>query len=75
MPTYSADGLKNGIEGCKKNIAVLKQAIQKERATITEYTTMIRDLEALKEKVDARDKFVENANKELGSEPINDYPN
>ena len=58
MAGYSEDGLKHGIERCKHNIGVLKQAIQKERQTIKEYENMIRDLAAQKENAAARDKFV-----------------
>ena len=57
MPGYSVAGLRHGIERCKGNIAVLKQAIQKERQTIKEYEGMVRSLNEMKERVAARDKF------------------
>ncbi len=55
---YSVDGLKHGIERCHVNIGVLKQAIQKERATIKEYEKMIRSIAETKANVAARDKFI-----------------
>ena len=48
---YSAEGLENGIETCRKNITVLEGAIERERETIKEYRVMIYDIErAAKEK-------------------------
>lgn len=53
---YSIEGLENGVEGCRKNIAVLETAIEKERNTIKEYRIMIDDLEtATKLKKNAED--------------------
>ena len=63
MAGYSIDGLKHGIERCHVNIGVLKQAIKKERDTIKEYENMIRDINTQRERVAARDKFVEEHDK------------
>ena len=76
MPTYDTEGLKRGIQGCQKNIAVLKEAIKKEKDTVKEYETMIRDLDATRERVAARDKFVVDSQKQLDAENVNnDHPN
>ena len=56
---YSIEGLKHGKERCLVNIGVLKAAIQRERTTIKEYEVMIRGLVEQKERVAARDKFVD----------------
>lgn len=45
---YSVDGLENGIVQAKKNIALLEDAIERERNTIKEYRIMIDDLEQAK---------------------------
>jgi hypothetical protein len=42
---YTVEGLENGVEGCKKNIAVLEDAIEKERNTIKEYRIMMDEIE------------------------------
>lgn len=47
---YTIAGLENGIQGCKKNIAVLEAAIEKERNTIKEYRIMIDDIERAERK-------------------------
>ena len=49
---YSIEGLKHGIERCDVNIASLKEAIARERATKKEYAKMIRDLAFAKQKMD-----------------------
>jgi hypothetical protein len=40
MSEYTVETLEHGIEGCKKNIAVLETAIERERATIADYRIM-----------------------------------
>ena len=42
---YSIAGLENGIVGCRKNIAVLETAIEKERSTIAQYRIMMSQIE------------------------------
>lgn len=42
---YTLKGLENGIVGCKKNIAALESAIEKERNTIKEYRIMMDSIE------------------------------
>lgn len=42
---YSLESLENGITNCKKNIAVLEDAADKERNTIKEYRIMMDDIE------------------------------
>lgn len=42
---YSLESLENGITNCKKNIAVLEDATDKERNTIKEYRIMMDDIE------------------------------
>lgn len=49
---YSIEGLKHGIERCDVNIASLKEAIGRERATKKEYAKMIRDLAFAKKQKD-----------------------
>lgn len=53
--SYTVEGLENGIEGCKKNIAVLELAIDKERGTIKEYRIMMDSIET-------SDRLVKEAN-------------
>jgi hypothetical protein len=61
---YSIDGLENGIGGCRKNIAVLEAAIEKERNTIKEYRIMIDDIEQA-------DKLKKNAQDNVHLEIVN----
>ena len=44
MPNYNIDSLRNGIEGCKRNIQVFEDAIRKEKETIQEYSFYISEI-------------------------------
>jgi hypothetical protein len=44
MPNYSVDGLKAGIDNCRKNIQVFEDAIRKEKETIQEYSFYISEI-------------------------------
>jgi len=53
---YTIEGLLNGIENKKKNVAVLKTAIEKEQSDIAQYRIMISQIqEAAKQKQVALD--------------------
>jgi hypothetical protein len=43
-PDFDITALANGIEGCRKNIAIFEKAIEKERSTIAEYRRQIEVL-------------------------------
>jgi len=45
MPDYDIDGLRAGIEQCRKNIKTFEQAIDNERQTIATYRSHIDHLE------------------------------
>lgn len=55
---FSIESLERGIEGCKKNITVFEDAIDKERNQIKEYYGMI-DVLRKKEEVNKALKKVE----------------
>jgi len=55
---FSIESLERGIEGCKKNIKVFEEAIDKERDQIKEYYGMI-DVLRKKEEVNKALKRVE----------------
>jgi len=57
MSDYTIEGLLNGIEGCKKNIAVLETAIETERSTIAEYRIMIDSIETAERKQKEADEW------------------
>ena len=48
---YSIEGLENGINGARANIASLESAIDKERNTIKDYRIMIDDIERADKKL------------------------
>jgi len=56
---YSIKGLEDGIEHAKKNIAVLEDAIERERNTIKEYRIMIDSIEVADRKKKEAEGHVE----------------
>lgn len=64
MPEYNVDGLKAGIDNCRKNIQVLEDAIRKEKETIQEYRFYITQILRKQKEAKKREKAEEKAEKE-----------
>ena len=47
---YSVESLENGIQKCKKNIEIFEEAIEKERATMKQFRSMIDQMEEVETK-------------------------
>ncbi len=62
---FSIESLERGIEGCKKNIKVFEEAIDKERDQIKEYYSMI-DVLRKKEEVN---KALESIKETINADP------
>ncbi len=62
---FSIESLERGIEGCKKNIKVFEEAIDKERDQIKEYYGMIDTLRKKEEVNKALKKVEETINADL----------
>ena len=62
---FSIESLERGIEGCKKNIKVFEDAIDKERDQIKEYYGMI---DALRKKAEVQ-KALEKVEETINADP------